>query len=485
MARRSLDPNIVNSLRQALLLRPSDSQAKSQVILTSAPHLWDDADLPPGTVVVDVQEAFGFRSTWTPFDSDLELAVLHQFLRAGWPADRVRAQYRPGRKTRFRIDLALLDPTGELLVAVELKHRRALSPGLIEELAQLVFARTPARWACVTDGATYWLRRREDRSSAVLKGPPSPVDLGACQPKDRAVTAAGMPVLCPDDVGGLEAAAVQVNPDALVMDFTLPFGFRVAQDSPARALVETKVSRMPNGPVDLIELLLAWAATLSTVRLIAAIMPPVVAFGERCPWLREHVNHHLPLLAHLSLPSGTFQPATGVGAALMLLGGDRKEVFIHSLGSPGDLLKLPKQEWWQSLSRWLRGSAAPDDYLAERSDLEGWRLSPGTPQIKRVAEKLETLASVRRLGELCDVFVGLRVAKVTDVLSDDARRGHPFLRAADLRHWATDRRSEEYVPSQADIPERYRLQPGDLLMSRTMTERGQIVVNPDVVVISP
>lgn len=99
--------NVSEALQSLLQLYPHEVNARSKVILTTFPGLWDREETREHTKLIDLSALLGSRAVQTASESNIEAGVSQQFVDAGWPRDSVITQYRPSLKSSFVTDIAV------------------------------------------------------------------------------------------------------------------------------------------------------------------------------------------------------------------------------------------------------------------------------------------------------------------------------------------------------------------------------------------
>jgi hypothetical protein len=250
----------------------------------------------------------------------------------------------------------------------------------------------------------------------------------------------------------LAAAVVSYEPQAAIVDFTIPFGLRfpptaVLSDSQFSLLgmVPDNLRDLGSNPIAVQQLLLAWAASLSSVRAISTLTPSALTTDPDDDWLRQYLSSRLQLCAVVELPSDLLRPLTSAPASLLYFGGSRKDAYFDNLSSRGDLVGMESRPWYRSLNEWLTGpkfaitvdrgfvaAAEPGhldeedamlpireraepptireanvSYAVQREGAHAWSPEVDDAEIVRMDEKVRKLGASSTIGELCEIVVGV------------------------------------------------------------------------------
>jgi hypothetical protein len=260
----------------------------------------------------------------------------------------------------------------------------------------------------------------------------------------------------------LAATVVSYEPQAAIVDFTIPFGLRfpptaVLSDPQFSLLgmVPDNLRDLGSNPIAVQQLLLAWVASLSSVRAISTLTPSALTTDPDDDWLRQYLSSRLQLCAVVELPSDLLRPLTSAPASLLYFGGSRKDAYFDNLSSRGDLVEMESRPWYRSLDQWLMGpkptaaTSAEDasaitvdrgfvaaaepghvdeedavlpmheraepptireaaaSYVLQREDSHAWSPAVNDAEIVRMDEKVRKLGASSTIGELCEIVVGV------------------------------------------------------------------------------
>jgi len=484
MPSRQTFAEIAESLKALLRLKPKEATGAHELILSAQPSIW--ADLEPSAVKTTIVDLSPFvPSHVVPYlsPSQLEQSVVLALTQAGWPADWIRQEYCVSMKPRVVADVVLLDSSGEPLLVLEIEGLR-VGMGRAQFAASQVatarerLAQSGARWTCITDGSRYSLKDTSTGEERDFVSPPRPealgVDVSACE---RAQTEAPYRLVRTETSEDLRRAFDDGSPDSLVLDFSLPFGIRLDDSHPSRALIPAELRDHTGRGYELQYALLTYGASLSNTESIALVAPAQLATANAGADLRDYLARKLGLTAHVELNSGNLFPHLRSALSLIYLGGQREEAYFDTLSDRADLIDLASRDWYTSLSNWLAGERAVHGFRKRAEELRDWSVTANDPELDRIRQRLERIGECRPLGELCEIVRGHHLPQ--DGSTDGSEDGVPFIRGVDLRQGVIDVGSARKIGQQAEVPERAVLRKGDLVMSVVRSEQSPIVVKLD------
>jgi len=328
----------------------------------------------------------------------------------------------------------------------------------------------------------------------------------------------------------LAASILQYKPDAVVIDFTIPFGLSfppsfVLRDpaSPLAGMVPDNASEIRHDWIDAQHVLLAWAAGIPSVGALSAITSSSVTTDPADDWLRQHLSTRLKLSAVIELPADTLRPLSSDATSLLFFGGDRPDVYFDSLTSRGDLVDMETRPWFKSLLAWmgrlpsgLSGELAAGDGI--EADAEGsltvldhtgvdggpgegyktfvidgasltlkeaasgytvaaesrsvWSLDVSSAEVADMYERIRRLAETVALGEVCEIVEGVAAPRRVE----ESEGGVLLIEPRNLKEGSLDVDGARSVQDRG-VPEEARIRVGDVLLSQNITERFAVALN--------
>ncbi|MEG5001450.1 type I restriction enzyme HsdR N-terminal domain-containing protein [Microcoleus sp. B4-D4] len=460
-----VDDDISQSLQKLLRVRPHEVEAKKTIILTTAPQLWNVEELGKSSKIIDLSNLIGIKSNENLLESELLNTVIEQFALAGWPKRAIFPEYRSDLKVRRIIDIAIFEPEDTWQIAVEIQDSERLLDNADEQIKTLCRG-TTVKWLCATNGIQFKLLNRETNEHQLLDHAPSPTELGIHEWENipQNVNSHSLRIFNPSSVEVLLAEVEESKPESLVIDFTIPWGFKVKKNSDLyNNVISQFINSLPinireqmPGRIDILPVILAWAATIPSVKTLSAIVWPGIAINELTQWLRNCLIERFRLCSVLELPGNLFR-FTSMMTSLLYFGGEREQVYFDVLGSRGDLISMDSRPWFDSLSKWMKGDKPSTGYTAKVENNANWAVRANDPEIDKTLERLKRLGKLVYLGELCDIQRGAVLNR------EDSEGTTPLIHARDLRGGYVDFENAQKIEANS-IPEQVLLKKGDLLL---------------------
>jgi hypothetical protein len=323
----------------------------------------------------------------------------------------------------------------------------------------------------------------------------------------------------------LAAEVVAYQPDAAIVDFTIPFGLSfptkfVFHDptSPLIGMAPRDLPEIHEGRVEAQHIMLAWAAGIPSVRALSTVALTSLTTNPADDWLRQHLSTHLPLCAAIELPTDLLRPLTSAATSILYFGGDRKEVYFDSLASRGDLVGMESRSWFKNLSTWMGRSvedrsvgthgrvaetAAPYEvsreaeeaatilsradrvapskailaesttgYVVRQQERGAWAGQPTDTEIAEMDARVHRLGQTRTLGELCEIVVGVARPRAVE----NAGEGAVLVEPRNLKDGALDVDSAATMQDR-DISDEERIRVGDILLTLNIADRFAVALN--------
>jgi hypothetical protein len=400
MPATSPNPEYIRSLQLLLHDAPQGSQQETAAILTTAPECWDEYDVGR-SLLIDLSTILDCQSPWSSnarrFRSSLVHHVFEGLLRAGWPEHQLHSRYRLDAKNSLHFDIAILDEDSKVVVVIDVDEW-PFPEYRTDSWRRDIFARTETLWICETDGTSYNVISACGESQQLAR-PPAPSDFGlpitGSPPHE---TSPKTTIVRPSTVDALQAVMDEHSPDRLVIDFSLPWGKRVRNDSAIRSLLTSELSDLRL--TDTLAILLAWAASLDSVVTVSAVCPPSIPWASSVGALRTWLQDRLGLAAHIELPSGVFAPMTQIGSSLLLLGGRRPQAYFNAIATVEELVSAQEKLWYTSLTEFLSGGEPRVGFVMDGEGLDSWAIATNHPKVAKIRERIESLGEPNVIGDL-------------------------------------------------------------------------------------
>ncbi|MEG3973143.1 hypothetical protein QT970_00775 [Microcoleus sp. herbarium8] len=466
------DNTISESLQKLLCLRPQEVGAKKTIILTTDSQSWNVEKISNSSTIIDLSTLIGIKNEEPLSELKLLDKVIEQFVLAGWPRRAIFAEYRSDLKVRHNIDIAIFEPEDIWQLAVEVTHHQSLSGA--EQ--QIKHYSTTAKWLCATNGIQFLLSNKETNEAHLLDHAPSPTELGIQERETNhpKISQRSLRISNPSSVEVLLAEVEESQPESVVTDFTIPWVLKVKQDSQLDATLSQFINTLPvnireqmRGSIDILHIILAWAATIPSVKTLSAIVPAGIATSQSAQWLRNCLIERLRLCGVLELPRNLFR-STSITSSLLYFGGEREQAYFDVLASRGDLISMDSRPWFDSLSKWMKGDKPSTGYTAKVENNVNWAVRANDPEIDKTLERLKRLGKLVPLGELCDINCGVLLNL------EDSEGNTPLIHARDIRDGYVDFENAKKIDANS-ILEQALLKNGDLLLSQISTEFSVIL----------
>jgi hypothetical protein len=490
------DIEFSKSLQSLLLLHPNEVEVQKRVVLTTTPHLWRKAELGGETFILDLSALLGVRiSPWRMSEADMLDELAKQFLERGWRAEQIIPEYRSDLRSRGEIDIAILDEDKTLILAVEVKRSIHLSPTVVQGAFQQLSSVAKAKWQCVTDGKEFHVRNARTGERHVTQQIPTPSDFGliSTEPGKAKSYSIQPDVIRPATPEELQSVVSQYQPQGVVLDNNLPFGMVADKRSTSKSEMVFLRALLPEdilprgGRVEVLHILMAWAGSIESVKVLSGIAPSSLMRARAYEWLRQYLHNRLRLCGVVELPVDLYRQAV-ITTTLFYLGGNRDRGYFDVLSSRGDLMGIESRPWFDSLSKWMKGKEPTTGYTANINKQTLWAVGPNDPELERIYERLGRIGELIPLGELCEIRHSLRIK-----LEEVTEHGIPYLEGRNIRDGSIN--FEETRMVRADnIPERDFLRNGDMLLSLIASERSPVVLyqsnapavaSPNLIILRP
>lgn len=462
-----LDKDIAQSIQKLLFVRPYEVETKKTIILTTNFQLWNIEEIAPSSKIIDLSSLIGIKNDETLSGLKLLNKVLQQFVLAGWPRKAIFSEYRSDLKVRHIIDIAIFEPEDIWQVAVEVTNHQSLDGA--EQYLKRVCKDTTVKWLCITDGIRFKLINTETNESHLLDHAPSPLELGIHEGETSHQKSSSLRIFNPSSVEALLAEIKESQPESFVIDFTIFGTLKIEPDSQLNATLSQFINTFSvntrqqiTGQIDILPVILAWAATIPSVKTLSAIVPAVIVTSEFAQWLRNCLVEKLRLCSVLELPRNLFG-SVFIRSNLLYFGGEREEVYFDVLTSRGDLISMDSRPWFDSLSNWMNGDKPSTGYTAKVENNANWAVKANDPEIEKTLERLKKLGKLVPLGELCDINSGSLLNL------EDSEGSTPLIHGKDIRGDYVDFENAKKIDANS-LSEETLLKNGDLILPVISTE---------------
>ena len=458
------DNAISQSLQKLLCVRPHEIRAKKTIILTTDSQSWNVEKIGNSSTIIDLSTLIGIKNEETLSGVKLSNKVVKEFLLAGWSRRAIFSEYRLDLKVRQFIDIAIFEPENIWQIAVKVvTNNKSLS--IAEQ--EIKDYRTTAKWLCVTNGIEFKLFNKETNESRLLDHAPSLNELGIQEGETNPQKSGqrSLRILNPSSIKTLLTEVEKTQPESIVTDFIVPWLFQMTKGSQLDAILSQFINTLPvsireqmRGSIHILPVILAWAATIPSVKTISAIVPAgFVTDHWAHQWFRKCFGERLRLCCVLDLPRDLF-PFTVTTSSLLYFGGEREQTYFDVLASRGDLISMNSRPWFDSLLKWMKGDKPSTGYTTKIENNSNWAVKANDPEIEKTLERLARVGGLESLSELCDIKPGF--------LSDrQVSEGNtPLINPRDFRGDYVDFENATKIEASS-LPEEEWLKNGDLLVS--------------------
>jgi hypothetical protein len=448
--------DVLQAVQDALLLHPPDVQEPT--ILSTAPSMWNE-----GLRVIDVSRVLRVASTVSRASGpELEREVARAFQTAGWPAERIAKEYRPDLKSRDIIDVALLVPDGQCVVAVEVKLNTGTHfPRRVRDARFHLQAVAPnVEWHCVTDGNTYYLRNTTTDKAYELHGAFSAEALASADFSRPSAGTKCVPESFP------ELASLLNGAGWVVLDQSIA-AVRLETGNSTRTLLEEALGRSLPGSTDLVQALLSWVGEREGIAWVSALCMAAMLRGESSQWLRTQLGSRYAVRAIIEV--GGVLPGVQPSARFCIihLGYTTGPAYLASSDNPGgrDL-----EETVRAAKHFFDGQKPSRGFIADVDRNGRWAVSLYDPELDKVEQRLASIGRTKPLSEVCAILRGLSLTLHPQHVGD----GVPLV----TRISQLDNPDGEDVRRIRVSPEveRFVLQPGDLVVPSIKSGSRQCVM---------
>ncbi|RLF43501.1 MAG: hypothetical protein DRN29_10040, partial [Thermoplasmata archaeon] len=452
-----------------------EGRDKPYAVITTSPSQWLRYCASDEVTLLDVSEMAG-PSLWHT-EGDILDRVLAKIQAAGWTKEYLDLQYQA--RTPVRPDFVLVGNNRKPLAVIELKVSKGyLVDGLRQ--AQRIAQALNAPYAFASNGDQFLFSDSRSEAYRELNTFPSPEILGVNVIKQREVaeqsTSSNIAIVhC-----GTPQALVEALNDAraVIIDHTLPWGV-------VESRITAQIRQFLPEPfrttrrLDTLTAIMLLVASQISVKRLTAIVPRMVAAYSRYERVRECLSSRLGLAGVIEMPRGTFAPAATIPATIVVLGDypcrTHKKVAFISLSGRGDLVQPETQDWLRGFKNGLQGQPIKLGFFATVTRNQPWVVSAHHPEVLAAEERVKNIAETASLGELCDIFVGVRHPR------EEVQRksGVPVIRGRDLSSDALSKEQLTYYKIK-DVPSTAKVQSGDILLQRIGRNPRCILVTEDL-----
>lgn len=466
------DAEVSKGLCKLLTLFPRELEVAHHVVFTTRADIWLGF-LHENGVIIDLSTICGHRKklpdkTLGNSETSIQAHVIDELLRAGWPPASVRYNVRLTSQHTgdFLVDIMLMTSKEEALAIFEVKqtYHWTRNSAFEQVLNAVQLAKTasgkPIVWACITDGYGFHVQNIITGEIRILDHVPTPSELGMSF--DSNTTR----IVIPGSAQELHAVLADVQPDAVSVDFTLPFasGSTISSDV-AYTLFPTNLPSPKN--LELRDAVIAWAIDYPITATLSAVVPASFVASHSHRDMRKAMAERINPWAVLDLPSDMFAPVTGISSTLLCLGGDRDLAYFDTVATRNELKRIEAQPWYKSLVAWARSEKTTTGYLTHLDTSRPFSYRAQHPDLLADYQRLSQLGrDTIQLQDVCLVIAGARLP--SKLHASDIDDSVYVVRSKNIGGNGVIEFDENSKVPKTQVPEDTLLQPGDLVFQAAL-----------------
>jgi hypothetical protein len=429
--------------------------------------------------------------------SRVEAEVKGKLLAAGWRAEQIVSQYR-GASSGNIADFGLLDHRGGLIGIIEVKGDQAFL-GDPMRLAIQMAASHGARYALLTDGKR--VNCFDAKGDLVIERTtfPTPKDIGVDTPpfdvNETAHEQSPIAVKTIFDYGELFSCVDKLEENVFVIDHTIPWSMKspasakAAWDDFFAAMIQQNelATGSPFGVLariahlDFLAGLVAFSAQKKCTQTLISIGPQNLAVSSTFGDLRQYLTKRFRLASVIELPVDLLRPFSSVKATLLRLdqamSSNRRETYFYSIPSRGELVDAAAQSWFSEFEKGILGKPTVKGFHAHQQQAAPWSVAANEPKSRQIEEQLAKYQKTIKLGELCDVFQGLKYSREEAI----AGKGISVVRGRDITAGVNVLTQLGHYHYSGTPPEKTKIILGDILIQRIGSTPMSMVVSPGLI----
>ena len=210
--------------------------------------------------------------------------------------------------------------------------------------------------------------------------------------------------------------------------------------------------------------ILSFESVRINIQKIASAVPLSILSSITYLHWRQYILKDFNLRVVLELPSNAFLPYSHIKMAILCLEKlqeqKRPDTLFFSLGESGSLYDIKNQVWFKDFQNALSGASPTIGFFSQVPSDGAWNSGPYNPVIADVEALIGGLAKWQKLGDIFDIFYGIRFERK----SINGKSGIPIICGRDLSNPNIQTSDLDRFRIRNNIPERARLQPGDILI---------------------
>lgn len=446
------------------------------VILTTSPSQWVTNNYLDKITIIDASKLFGF-SMWIT-EQDIQNDIYEKLKRFGINDNQIKNQYRLKSDNSNKIaDMVILSDEGNVQILIEIKPTGRDISFVIDQVKNQASANN-IPYFLITNGNQFIIGDIKNNDIQNIKDIPSPSKFGInIENKIKSNIKNTDFIIKPNDIPELITILNKFKGRLFIIDYTFPLG-----DFRSNTLLE--LSRYIPSNINyprldsLTAMLVITSANASPNRLVSMV-PPSVLFTSNTV-LRSYLRNTIGLAGVIDLPKQLFMPFMGISLPIIILGDypvshAHKTAFIQVINK-SDLIDTQAQEWYKDLMVGLSNKPMKIGFINEVKDDDIWTLNAHNPEITNYENNLRNTITCKNLEEICDIFTGFPIARN----EDENNNGIQVIRGRDLSSSQLSKDQLSSFKDDRNIPERFKIQTGDILLQRISLNPKSILVSPEL-----
>ncbi|HEY4035930.1 MAG TPA: N-6 DNA methylase, partial [Ktedonobacteraceae bacterium] len=463
---REIQEGFITLLQFAGLMENEELPYK---VITTAPSQWLPFCSLSRTTILDVSGMFG--STDWRIKADVKDRLVREIQASGWSDQQIISNTQlsatfshvsgsEARKLQDRVEFILFGDSQQPVAIIGLHTHDAPFEALSKELRfTALILNVP--FAIFTNGNQLSLTNMLSQSTQILKMFPSPNDLGleSISTPDQLNSALDRNLInyC-DTSSSLIESLENLEKTVIIIDYTLPWGdWKTEKTSRIRDMLPEQFK--DTKAIDsYIALLLLINKHLLSNRLVC-VVPGGFTQVSALSQIRSYLASNMQLKGVIELPSDLYS-TTSMPSSILILdtqrGHSSKKTAFLSLPNRGDIIRIKDQSWYSSLTTGLQEKPMKLGFQAEVKTSDLWTVAQHQPESHAIEEHITKITTTQTIGELFNIFLGLRRASQIEASSE----GIPVIHAQNLSSQKLAIDDLEKFRIISPIPEQYKVRQG-------------------------
>ena len=337
----------------------------------------------------------------------------------------------------------------------------------------------PSSLAIITTQPTSWLKFSPVQFGTIyhLTGfePQSAIPHQRIQPE---FTKPDAEVVHCNDLASLTQSLKSQQPQSVIVDHSIPWGQKNSFGGELARALHLDLGTYRD--IEFVAGLISFACSLSSVMIISSILPAAMMLGARHRKWRDLVIQTMNVQALVELPAGVFSPYTSVQSIHALLRrkqeNERSVTLFYPLSDRGELFDLGGQPWFRDYKEAIAGDEPKVGFTGMIEEGSPWYSAAHHPNVFATERIFGDIAESKPLGELCEIFQGLRFARNLA----RGKSGTPIIRGRDLSNPKVTIKDLDRFVLEDKPHERFKVKQDDILIQRIGASPCVVVVDANL-----